>query len=149
MTASAAVRKSSASRKPAAPKALTRKTARLAKSPAMPPEFAATDAPLVSAELKRTPLRLSASLRAMAGALVKQPRKAADAVTCGAGELAKVVRGQSSVAPAAGDRRFDDPAWRDNPLSHFVLPTRVVQGAVTARRSWPGRHGDAKVAEIR
>jgi polyhydroxyalkanoate synthase subunit PhaC len=128
MTTTTAARNTSASRKPAARKAVTRKTARPAKSPAMPPEFAATDAPLVSAELKRTPLRLSASLRAVGRALVTQPRKAAGAVKRGAGELAKVVRGRSSVEPAAGDRRFDDPAWRDNPLYRRWMQAHLALG---------------------
>ena len=80
----------------------------------VPADAATADAPLVSVELKRTPLRLSASVRAMAGAALKQPRKTVGAVARAAGELSQVLRGRSAIEPAAGDRRFDDPAWRDS-----------------------------------
>ena len=40
-----------------------------------------------------------------------------------AAELWKVAEGTSAVAPAPRDRRFADPAWRDNPLLK-----RIVQG---------------------
>lgn len=38
-------------------------------------------------------------------------------------ELTKVVRGTSELAPARGDRRFNDPAWTANPLYR-----RISQG---------------------
>jgi len=90
---------------------------------------ARAEAPLVSTELERKPSRLSASLRAMAGAAIRQPGKTVGAVGRAAGELAQVVRGRSSVAPTAGDRRFDDPAWRDNGLYR-----RVMQGHLALSR---------------
>ncbi len=48
--------------------------------------------------------------------LAKQPRTVA-ARTAGLGrELISVAEGRSELAPAKGDRRFADPAWRGNPL---------------------------------
>lgn len=138
-TTTTTARKASATRAPAARKATARhsgktaKPAKAAATPSLPATLAAADAPLVSTELKRTPLRLSASLRALAGALVRQPRKAARAVRRGVGELAQVLRGKSAIEPAAGDRRFDDPAWRDNALyrrwmqAHLALAREVHQ----------------------
>jgi len=70
--------------------------------------------PLVRADLQRKPMRLSASLKAIARAALKQPRKTTGSVGRAAGELIEVVRGKSAIAPAPGDRRFDDPTWRDN-----------------------------------
>lgn len=75
---------------------------------------ASAEGPLVSAGLKREPMRLSASLRAMTGAAIRQPGKTVGAAGRALGELTRVLRGRSTLAPAAGDRRFDDPAWRDN-----------------------------------
>jgi len=98
---------------------------------------ARAEAPLVSTELERKPTRLSASLRAMAGAAIKQPGKTVGAVGRAAGELAQVVRGRSSVAPAAGDRRFDDPAWRDNGLYR-----RLMQGHLALSRETHGLAGE-------
>ncbi len=48
--------------------------------------------------------------------LAKQPRTVA-ARAAGLGrELISVAEGRSDLAPAKGDRRFADPAWRGNPL---------------------------------
>ncbi|MFD6156962.1 PHA/PHB synthase family protein [Nocardia sp. NPDC060256] len=49
-------------------------------------------------------------------ALARKPRTVADRVGTLGRELATIARGDSDRAPVKGDRRFDDPAWRDNPL---------------------------------
>ncbi|MCW2606662.1 MAG: Poly-beta-hydroxybutyrate polymerase domain protein [Frankiales bacterium] len=61
-------------------------------------------------------LRLAARVAAQPGPLLRH----APAL---AGELGRVVAGRSQVAPAKGDRRFTDPAWKGNPLLR-----RVCQG---------------------
>jgi len=112
-----------AARKPAAPKAPAH-----AKAPARPQPPAA-DAPLVRADLKRPPARLSKSLAAFAGAALKNPRKTLGGLGRAAGELVQVVRGKSTVAPAPGDKRYDDPAFRDN-----AVYRRLMQGHLALAR---------------
>ncbi|WP_213959895.1 MULTISPECIES: alpha/beta fold hydrolase [unclassified Variovorax] len=86
-------------------------------------------ASLVRMQSTRKPHRLGTSLRAMAGAAAKRPQETVGAVGRAAGELAKVALGRSAVEPAAGDRRFDDPAWRDN-----AVYKRVMQGHLALSR---------------
>ena len=64
------------------------------------------------ASSERKPARLGASMSALAAAALKRPRPTVTGIGRAAAELARVVRGTSRVAPASGDRRFDDPAWR-------------------------------------
>jgi len=49
-------------------------------------------------------------------ALARKPRTVAGRAGSLGRELATIARGDSDRAPGRGDRRFDDPAWRDNPL---------------------------------
>ena len=103
--------------------------------------------PLVRADLARQPMRLSTSLKAMAGAALKQPRKTAGSVGRAARELSKVLRGRSDIAPAANDRRFDDPTWRDNGLYR-----RLMQGHLALAREaqrLPGELGLSAQDEAR
>jgi len=51
----------------------------------------------------------------------RQPRAVVDAGVGFAKGLAKVLRGQSERAPAAGDRRFADPAWKESRVYGGVL----------------------------
>jgi polyhydroxyalkanoate synthase len=44
-------------------------------------------------------------------------------------ELLSVVRGRSTIAPAPGDRRFDDSTWRDS-----ALYRRLMQGHLALAR---------------
>jgi polyhydroxyalkanoate synthase len=104
-------------------KAVTAKVRRTAAAPA------ASDTPLVNAELKRKPMRLSQSLSAFAGGVLKNPRKTASGLGRAAGELVQVVRGKSAIAPTAGDKRFDDPAFRDS-----ALYRRLMQGHLALAR---------------
>lgn len=43
-----------------------------------------------------------------------------------AGELGKIARGTSSVAPDKRDRRFTDPAWEGNPVLHRLCQSYLV-----------------------
>src|SRR5579859_5433276 len=38
-----------------------------------------------------------------------------------AAELYKVALGDSAIQPAADDRRFNDPAWHENPFYHRLM----------------------------
>jgi polyhydroxyalkanoate synthase len=78
---------------------------------------------------RRTPARLGTSLQAMAGAAAKRPGESIAAIGRATGELAKVAFGRSSIEPAATDRRFDDPAWRDN-----AVFKRLMQGHLALSR---------------
>lgn len=44
-------------------------------------------------------------------------------------ELGKVVAGRSTVAPAARDRRFADPAWTGNPVLQRICQAYLVGGS--------------------
>src|SRR5262245_36764648 len=90
----------------AASAARTRKTSAKAAPAAMPN--------LVIRGAEQKGPRISASLKALAGATVKHPGKLAGGLRRAGAELLKVARGRSTVAPAGNDRRFDDPTWRDN-----------------------------------
>ena len=57
--------------------------------------------------------------RDAAAALLSALAGASDAgarVSALAGELSSIAAGQSTIAPARGDHRFDDPAWTSNPF---------------------------------
>jgi polyhydroxyalkanoate synthase len=71
----------------------------------------------------------SAGIRLAAG-LTRQPLKLARRAAWLAGELARVGLGNSTLAPAARDRRFTDPAWTSNPLLR-----RLVQAYLAAGRA--------------
>src|SRR6201991_1962490 len=48
--------------------------------------------------------------------LAKQPRTVASRAASLGRELVAIAEGRSDVAPAKGDKRFADPAWRGNPI---------------------------------
>ena len=126
-------------------KALVR--ARLLARPAAAP----AGQPLVRADLQRKPMRLSASLKAIARAALKQPRKTTGSVGRAAGELVEVVRGKSAIAPAPGDRRFDDPTWRDNgavPAPDAGPSGAGARGAVLGRRTRPVGADEARAKMV-
>ncbi len=56
------------------------------------------------------------SWRRFAFNLVKQPGTVASRAAALGRELVAIGQGRSEVAPAKGDKRFSDPAWRGNPL---------------------------------
>jgi polyhydroxyalkanoate synthase len=53
--------------------------------------------------------------------LAKQPRTVASRAGSLARELVSIAEGRSELAPAKGDKRFADPAWRGNPLLHRTM----------------------------
>jgi polyhydroxyalkanoate synthase subunit PhaC len=53
--------------------------------------------------------------------LAKQPRTVATRAASLGRELVSIAEGRSEVAPAKGDKRFVDPAWRGNPLLHRTM----------------------------
>jgi polyhydroxyalkanoate synthase subunit PhaC len=53
--------------------------------------------------------------------LAKKPRTVASRAAALGRELIAVAEGRSDVAPAKGDKRFADPAWRGNPLLHRTM----------------------------
>jgi polyhydroxyalkanoate synthase len=53
--------------------------------------------------------------------LAKQPRMVASRAASLGRELVSIAEGRSELAPASGDKRFADPAWRGNPLLHRTM----------------------------
>jgi polyhydroxyalkanoate synthase subunit PhaC len=48
-------------------------------------------------------------------------------------ELVKISVGRSQVAPEKGDKRFDDPAWQQNPLFRATMQTYLTWGSAMER----------------
>ena len=66
-----------------------------------------------------------------AAALARQPRTVAGRMNSLAAELAGVGSGRSTVAPAARDRRFADPAWTRNPVLRRIMQTYLAASRTT------------------
>jgi polyhydroxyalkanoate synthase len=66
----------------------------------------------------------------MAGSLATQPRVVGARGKELTAELARVATGASTLAPPPSDRRFIDPAWKDNPALR-----RVLQAYLAAARA--------------
>lgn len=64
-------------------------------------------------------------------------------------EMARIASGRSDVAPAAGDRRFSDPAWETNPFFHRLEQSYLATGGALQRLVSAFDDGtvDAKTAE--
>jgi polyhydroxyalkanoate synthase len=73
-------------------------------------------------------LRPDSSLLRLAGALARRPglvgRRAARLGT----ELGQIAAGRSAIAAAPRDRRFADPAWRDNPVLRRGVQAYLAAG---------------------
>jgi polyhydroxyalkanoate synthase len=82
-----------------------------------------------SDHIERKPARIGASMVALAAAALRSPRRTMASLGRTAGELARVARGTSGVAPAPGDHRFDDASWHDN-----ALYRRTMQGHLALAR---------------
>ena len=69
--------------------------------------------------------------------LAKQPRTVTSQTTGLVQELISVVRGSSEIAPAKGDKRFADAAWRANPflkrtMQAYLAADKTVAGLFSA-----------------
>lgn len=61
-------------------------------------------------------------------AVINQPSVAAEQWLSLLGELSSIVVGKSERAPKAGDRRFSDPAWKENPWHSGLLKAYLAWG---------------------
>jgi polyhydroxyalkanoate synthase len=75
-------------------------------------------------------------LRGAAGAVrflgqqvVRQPQALLRGIPGFAQELTRIGRGTSEVAPDRGDKRFTDPAWRENPWYRSAMQTYLYLGS--------------------
>jgi polyhydroxyalkanoate synthase len=109
--------------------------------PAAADAAAALDLLLAVAALgpRRRFLPGGAGVRFAAG-LARRPHRLARRAGSLAAELVRVGAGSSTLAPAARDRRFADPAWTSNPLLR-----RLVQGYLAAGRTAGELLGDAEL----
>jgi polyhydroxyalkanoate synthase subunit PhaC len=73
-------------------------------------------------------LRPDLSTLKFLGSLAGRPGPTLDRAKALVGELNRIARGTSSVAPAKRDRRFADPAWTDNPLLHRLVQAYLAAG---------------------
>ena len=74
----------------------------------------------------------------LAAALAARPRLVASRTRNLLGELTRIARGTSQVAPSRRDLRFTDPGWAGNPLLR-----RVLQGYLAAAQTAEGLAQDA------
>ena len=73
-------------------------------------------------------LRPDASTLKFLGALAARPGPTLGRAKALAGELNRIARGSSTVAPAKRDRRFADPAWTENPLLRRIVQAYLATG---------------------
>ena len=91
---------------------------------------AALDVMLTDAALLRRRRFLPVGSTVRLGArLARHPQTVARRLGESAGRLAGVARGTDEVAPARGDRRFADAAWRDSSVFRRVMQTYLVAGS--------------------
>jgi polyhydroxyalkanoate synthase len=81
-----------------------------------------------------------AAASALLGRLARQPRMLSRQSARLLVELARVIAGRSTLAPAGGDRRFADPAW-----SESAAFRRLLQAYVALARSVDGCVDEAKL----
>jgi polyhydroxyalkanoate synthase len=110
--------------KTASPKSAPRKAA----TTRVPVSSSGTGAVIRGAGQSKNP-RLRESLQSVAAATITQPVKLAKGLQRAGAELLSVVRGRSTIAPAPGDRRFDDSTFRDS-----ALYRRLMQGHLALAR---------------
>jgi polyhydroxyalkanoate synthase len=77
-------------------------------------------------DLPRDGTRLADSLVALAAAVGTRPVEALQSLHRSGVALLDVAIGRSTVEPAAGDRRFDDPAWQGNPLYRGLMHSHLA-----------------------
>jgi polyhydroxyalkanoate synthase len=69
------------------------------------------------------------ALRFLGQQAVRQPLTLARDTPGAARELLRIALGKSQVAPEKGDKRFADPAWRENPLYQRAMQTYLYYGS--------------------
>jgi polyhydroxyalkanoate synthase len=74
-----------------------------------------------------------AAMSTLVGQLARQPRSVSGQYAKLLGEYARIAVGRSTLAPAAGDRRFADPAWTDNAMFRRMLQSYVAIGKTLDR----------------
>ena len=94
---------------------------------------AATVTALVDPGLARKRQRLSKSLGAVATAAVKRPGATIKGLAATGGALLSALRGRSTLVPAAGDRRFEDAAFRDSPLYRRLMQSYLALSSGSQR----------------
>jgi len=83
-----------------------------------------TDAAIDDGGVRRF-IKPTAAVR-MAAALARRPDRVASRVGALGQELARAAAGRSEQAPPKGDRRFADPAWRENWLLRRLLQSYLA-----------------------
>src|SRR6201991_733683 len=78
--------------------------------------------------------------------LAKQPRTVASRAALLGRELVSIAEGRSDVAPAKGDKRFADPAWRGNPLLRRTMQAYLATND-TVNQLFSDAHLDWRDAE--
>ena len=73
-------------------------------------------------------LRPDSSLLRLAAGLARRPRLVTRAAVRLGTELGQIAAGQSAIAAAPRDRRFADPAWRDNPVLRRGVQAYLAAG---------------------
>jgi polyhydroxyalkanoate synthase subunit PhaC len=78
--------------------------------------------------------------------LAKQPRTVGSRAAALGRELVSIAEGRSDVAPAKGDKRFADPAWRGNPLLRRTMQAYLATND-TVNQLFSDAHLDWRDAE--
>jgi polyhydroxyalkanoate synthase len=78
--------------------------------------------------------------------LAKQPRTVASRTAALSRELVSIAEGRSELAPAKGDKRFADPAWRGNPLLKRAMQAYLATNN-TVNQLFSDAHLDWRDAE--
>ena len=69
------------------------------------------------------------ALRFLGQQAVQEPLTLVRDTPGAARELLRIALGKSQVAPEKGDKRFADPAWRENPLYRRAMQTYLYYGS--------------------
>ena len=77
--------------------------------------------------------RLAGDAVGWIGKLARRPRHVAAGASRIGQELTQILIGRSSMKPAAGDRRFTDPAWTENPFYRRLLQAYLALVAAAHR----------------
>ena len=90
----------------------------------------AVPGPAPSAPFGGFGLRVAAgALRFLGQQAVRQPQALLRSVPETGAELLRIGLGKSQVAPEKGDKRFADPAWRENPLFRTTMQAYLSLGS--------------------